>query len=189
MLRIISDENRMNNEEDIIKYLLKNGLDYYHFRKPNWSLERKENFLNGISLRYRNRIVAHYNSSVLGVLIHHKSGKIERNVEKKHSCSNHTLEEVEENLRNYENLFWSPVYDSISKSGYKGNSKICLGSFSEEDKKRIIALGGVEPSKFKDLKEKGFQQIAIKGWFWNQPDYKNAWQEIKNTWQKIERKY
>lgn len=182
-IRIVSDENVISKEKEIILWLLENGLDFYHFRKPKEDSKAIDGFLETIPFHYRKNIVLHHETKVLGFLSHHKQSEIVTGYTNTHSCSSHSKEEVEKNLKHYEHCFWSPVFDSISKQGYKANENISLDDFSEEDKKRIIALGGIEPSRFKELKAKGFKQIAIKGWFWNQPDYKIAWKEIKSKWQ------
>jgi thiamine-phosphate pyrophosphorylase len=189
MIRIVSDESFLKDEKEIIQWLFENGLDYFHLRKSDWAKEDYGTFVSNFSVNDQQKMVCHFPKKIMGCLIHHKSFQTLEENNGFHSCSNHSIEDVKRNLKNYENCFWSPVFDSISKSGYKGNQKICLDRFSEEDKKRIIALGGIEPSRFATVKEKGFSQIAIKGWFWNQPDYKKAWLEIKNTWQELEKKY
>lgn len=187
MIRCFSTENNYPKEEEIIRFLLDNGLDFYHLRKDNWYKEDFELFVSGFNREEQQKIVCHFPEKIGDCLIHH-SVQNKKKEGQFHSCSNHHLEEVLESVKNYENLFWSPVFDSISKDNYSANESIDLEKIPSKLRKRIIALGGVEPSKFKELKERGFSQIAIKGWFWNQKDYKKAWQEIQNRWQELERK-
>jgi thiamine-phosphate pyrophosphorylase len=177
----------MVGENETINYLFQNGLDFYHLRKPNWNKEDFANFTKEFDSFIQKKIVCHFPEKIGDCLIHH-SVQNKKKEGQFHSCSDHRLEEVLESQKNYENLFWSPVFDSISKDNYSANESIDLEKIPSKLRKRIIALGGVEPSKFKELKERGFSQIAIKGWFWNQKDYKKAWQEIQNRWQELERK-
>lgn len=68
--------------------------------------------------------------------------------------------------RGYDYLTLSPIYDSISKEGYKS-------SFERKDLENeirnlpidVIALGGVTPDKFEELKAIGFAGAAMLGYF------------------------
>lgn len=189
MIRILSEEFIHDNELEILIWLLDSGLDYYHVRKVDVTEDVLIQFLNQIPIRYRDKIVLHHNLSIRGFLIHHKSTQRVAMVDKIHSCSVHHLTEALVYLPYYNHVFWSPVFDSISKLGYSKNTEIDLSSIKNTEKKKLIALGGIQPSKFTIVKTMGFSQIAIKGWFWNQVDYKQAWREIQTKWQELEKMY
>lgn len=189
MIRILSEEHIQPNEVEILCWLLDSGLDYYHLRKVGEEREECINLLHQIPDMYRSRVVVHHDVSLHGFLYHHKSIERQQKSMQMHSCSAHQVEEVKTYLEYYNNVFWSPVFDSISKKGYLQNTTIDLSDFNPNLKKKVIALGGIQPSTFKVLKQMGFSQIAIKGWFWNQSDYKQAWKEIRTTWQELEKKY
>jgi thiamine-phosphate pyrophosphorylase len=66
-------------------------------------------------------------------------------------------------------LFISPIFDSISKIGYKSNLdfnelKECL---TEIKNNNIIALGGVKMDNVLKLKNIGFESFALLGSIWN----------------------
>ncbi len=188
MIRILSEEFLHPNELEILIWLLDSGLDYYHFRKKNIEHSILIEFLENIPFQYKRKVVLHHPLSLNGFLYHHKS--FERStVNPVHSCSTHQLTEVKEYVRYYKHIFWSPVFDSISKLGYAKNTEIQLNAIPKLYHKQVIALGGVEPIKFAEIKQMGFSQIAVKGWFWNQQDYKQAWEKIQTTWQELEKRY
>lgn len=63
-------------------------------------------------------------------------------------------------------VFLSPVYDSISKEGYKSAFSLVDSTLLEAlAKRRIVALGGVTPDRFGELKAAGFAGAAMAGYF------------------------
>ena len=182
MIRILSETYIHPKELEILIWLLDSGLDYYHFRKEHVEKKVLVQFLETIPEPYRNRVVLHHDLMIDGFLRHHKSTERSKH-QNIHSCSVHTYAEAEIYVTCYDHIFWSPVFDSISKPGYSKNSGICVHKISPEYQSRLIALGGIEPLKFAQIKHMGFSQIAVKGWFWNQKDYKQAWRKIQTTWQ------
>ena len=64
----------------------------------------------------------------------------------------------------------SPVFDSISKSGYRANP----GLLSDQNKTEIetypvLAMGGVTPENYMGLFEKGYSGAAVIGSVWDDP--------------------
>lgn len=84
-----------------------------------------------------------------------------------YSASCHSLEELASHPgADYVTL--SPVYDSISKSGYQGR----YGPAAVKGKlprKGVIALGGVTPDKFAELSDAGFDGGMLLGYVWDAP--------------------
>lgn len=81
------------------------------------------------------------------------------------SRSCHSLEELAA-CRDADYLFLSPIFDSISKSGYRSAfTDAQLRSASEIDG-HVYALGGVRPENFPLLKEYGFGGAALLGHVW-----------------------
>lgn len=73
----------------------------------------------------------------------------------------------------FENIFWdycflSPVFDSISKPGYKSGFK---NDFVNEGdlNQRVFALGGINKNNIKQVFEKEFFGAAVLGAIWNEP--------------------
>jgi len=190
MIRIISEEHMHKEELDILLWLLDSGLDFYHFRKQDVQQSDLIAFLNQIPQAYRSKIVLHHPISLPGFLRHHNAKQRGLNSANIHSCSVHSKTELTTYINQYQFVFWSPVFDSISKDGYLKNENIQLSDLASEQKSKLIALGGIEPNKFKLASNMGFSHIALKGWFWNRKEtYKEAWIKIQTTWQELEKKY
>ena len=79
------------------------------------------------------------------------------------SC--HSLDEISL-AEGYDYVTLSPIYDSISKAGYK--AKFDIDSLRPVIAgRKVIALGGVTPEKFGELAEKGFSGASLLGYIWN----------------------
>ena len=83
------------------------------------------------------------------------------------TTSFHSLETLTGNKENYEYVFLSPVFDSISKKTHKGkfndsNLEFVLGNL----KKKVIALGGINIEKIEQVMDMGFDGMALLGGIW-----------------------
>lgn len=73
----------------------------------------------------------------------------------------------------YDYVTLSPVYDSISKAGYRqrfspGNPELKALLTGKTAGLRVIALGGVTPESFSELRDAGFGGAAMLGYFENE---------------------
>lgn len=81
------------------------------------------------------------------------------------SRSCHTLGEVMADTTS-DYVFLSPIFDSISKEGYRSAFALTDKALREALKQRhVVALGGVTPDKFAELEEAGFVGAAMLGHF------------------------
>ncbi len=64
--------------------------------------------------------------------------------------------------------FLSPIFDSISKTGYREPIRAITGLIGHRLSQ--IALGGLEPDKTGLCRRAGFEGIAVLGYLWNNPD-------------------
>lgn len=145
-------------------------IDYLHLRKPYSSLEETVRLIKNISPEFYSSIKLHDHFSLLDVFdlggIHLNSrNNYQHPKAKEISYSAHSFMELM-NWQSYDYIMLSPIFDSISKKGYKS-------SFSEEKlkenlkgKNNVIALGGVTPEKFPYLQDLGFYGAAMLGYFW-----------------------
>ena len=139
-----------------------------HIRKPGASEKDIEKLIQEISPQYHNRLKLHDHFELLEKYnlggIHLNSRNPERNLKAKSvSISIHSLDEIE-GKENFDYFFISPVFDSISKEGYKAAFDLDVLSKKIRGKK-AIALGGVSPEKFSQLKSLGFIGAALLGHF------------------------
>lgn len=89
----------------------------------------------------------------------------------------HSMEELQE-LRGFDTVLCSPVFNSISKSGYLTQENWLIPN---EYSAKTVALGGVEPLRFKHLKETGFSNAALLGYIWNSQEPLKQWKNCFNN--------
>jgi thiamine-phosphate pyrophosphorylase len=72
-------------------------------------------------------------------------------------------------VEHFNYVFYSPVFNSISKPGYnsKVSEDLILDKAGYETK--VIALGGVQVSNLPRIKRMGFDGAAVLGTLWNEP--------------------
>jgi thiamine-phosphate pyrophosphorylase len=171
---VITSEKFLEKEEQALNMLFESGLEILHLRKPGSEKTEFEDLLRKISEQYHSRIVIHDHFSLTeeydlkGVHLNRRNPVYEGNKHLSVSCSCHTLGEVSE-CKKYDYLFLSPIFDSISKSGY-------TSGFSDNDllkaagegiiDSKVVALGGVDASNIGNLKSYGFGGAAVLGILW-----------------------
>ncbi|MDE6294558.1 MAG: thiamine phosphate synthase, partial [Muribaculaceae bacterium] len=81
------------------------------------------------------------------------------------SKSFHSLNELAASCLPLDYATLSPIYDSISKTGYKSHfqNKSELSGAIGQSSFPIVALGGVTPDKFNELRALGFGGAAMLG--------------------------
>ncbi len=156
-----------------IEHILYGGIDFVHIRKPGASLRDIKNLIEDIPYALRKRLKLHGHFELLnefnlgGVHINSRC-PIAPPTAHAISRSCHSLEELED-CEKYEYVTLSPIFDSISKSGYR--SAFDLDEIKGKIRsKNVIALGGVDPAKFHILEETGFAGAAMLGCVWNDID-------------------
>ncbi len=163
-------------EHRIITALFDEGLELLHLRKPDTEPVYSERLLTLIPDNYRKRIVTHdhfYLKSeygLRGIHLNHRNPELPPKYKGHISCSCHTEEEVMQHKRACDYVFLSPVFDSISKDGY--SSRFTPAAMADMARRRVIdrkvmALGGVELPKIKELKTLGFGGAVLLGDIWN----------------------
>lgn len=191
-LVVISSPEKIKNEAEAIQHLFHSGLRRFHLRKPDWECHEVENLLQKIPQVYHHFIILHnhyelvkkYGLKGIHLTNHTKNSYVEEKFKDYHiSISTHTFREVQSLSSSYDYAFISPVFESISKKGYK--PAVLLSELSERIEKqplptKLIALGGVKPENLKQLQHSPFDGYAVLGYIWeaykNNPDIK----EIKN---------
>ena len=180
-LIVISSEDKVFNEIEVVNKLFINGLKIFHLRKNNASEEIYSRFIERIDSKYHNRIVLHDHHHLINEFnlkgIHLKElirqdveidfENYKRDIgfsETKHSLSSsfHSKDEIETSEIDFDYLFLSPVFDSISKKKYSGKGF----EVSDIDKK-IFALGGISENNISEAKKLGYTGIAVLGSVWN----------------------
>jgi thiamine-phosphate pyrophosphorylase len=178
-LIVISHPEAIDQEAKLINQLFAAGMKRFHFRKPFATPAELITLLGEIDSAYFNRVVLHQHYELAKQFqisrLHHPAkvrlsaeiAIVERNPSGLSSLSTsiHNLTELQA-LNNYDYAFFSPVFDSISKPGYKG---IIPENFSLErggSITQVIALGGINPANICQVRQMNFDGVAALGSVW-----------------------
>ena len=195
-LIVLSNPTNLNNEHRLLCSLFEAGLTYFHLRKPNFILQEMEAYIQQIPSTYWSKIVLHsHHSLVEKYNLKGKHLSLADSADKRRnnnstsaniskisvkqtntnesinytSTSFHSLEKIKQNSINYEYVFLSPIFDSISKQGYKSAfDKATLKTLLNELNKNveIIALGGIDEHNIPQAVDLGFDGVALLGALW-----------------------
>ncbi len=165
-------------DEDLylIQCLLKKGIDMIHLRKPEADIHECRKLLGELTKEQRANIIIHdypelYEEfSLKGIHINKNVTNLPIGYNGFRTRSCHSFEEIKRYKNEYDYLFLSPIFDSISKMGYKsGFSKDELLKASTDGviDEKVIALGGVTFEMIPYLKELNFGGVAMVGALYN----------------------
>ena len=169
----VTSPSFFDGEASFIGRLLSGGADLVHLRKPGAAESDCARLLDKLTAEERKRIVIHDFFELAGpyglhgIHLNARRSEIPAGYTGHVSRSCHSLEEVKrwKPVCNY--VFLSPVFDSISKQGYRaGVTPEILRRASGEGiiDEKVIALGGVTPDKLQLLHSLGFGGAAMLGY-------------------------
>lgn len=188
-LIVITEEGKVAHERERAVWMLRNGADRLHLRKPSWSQEDVRAWLCAMPSSCLRQITVHNHVEMAcempigGV---HVNGNVSwekvKDVMRKRpktweelmvSVSCHSLREVAENERMADYAFLSPVFDSVSKDGY--TSKFDGETLSRARKEglvneKVMALGGVTLERIGKVRSYGFGGVAMIGGAWRRSE-------------------
>ncbi|MFT7614417.1 MAG: thiamine-phosphate pyrophosphorylase [Parvicellaceae bacterium] len=207
-LVVFSSKEKTTSEIPFVIQMFENGLETFHLRKPRFGTKELEEYISAIPKEYRSRVIIHSHHELAAILklkgIHYSrthrkkglNGKAKFGITRlahrkmKFTKSCHALSSIQEDIRKYDYVFLSPVFDSISKEDYK--SKFSLTKTKEVlDKTRqtVYALGGLNPSNIELAVKTGFDGIALLGYVWeSKKNPLEAFLEVKLKLKEIEAK-
>ncbi len=197
-LIVITPDETAKDELAVVNSLFESGLMRLHLRKPSFTSAGLSDYISGIPSIYHNRIVLcgcfelwreyrlagiHLNSFQRSdrQVLDSVTGVPQATV----STSFHSWQEIMNNKTEYDYVFISPVFDSISKSGYKAGIDLS-GAVSARQQlaarggyiPEIIGLGGVGVDQVAVLRNSGFDGAAILGAVWMADDPVAAFKKI-----------
>ena len=187
-LILISSTDQVNDEVSIINKLFKSGLEYLHVRKPADTEEQVRKLIAGIDPDYYPCISLHQHHCLaeeFGIKRLHytenersklKNNTLEELISKGFllSTSIHDLSLLA-SLNEYHYVFFGPVYNSISKQGYKSVLPPGFKLSKINGSPIIIGIGGIEAKNMDCIKTMNFDGVAILGSIW-----KNTEQAVEN---------
>jgi len=195
MIILIAPEKDIPNEIEILQQLFEEGLEYYHFRKPDKNYEEHVAYLNQIDEKYHDRIVTHYFHELVNEFnlkgIHFQEQKridaLDNGNEyfigldmigKTMSSSFHEPSALENCDIEFDYHLLSPVFSSISKKGYEGR-----GFDVNHIDKTIIGMGGINTDTIEKTLALGFQGIGVLGGVWNAENPVESFKNIKRHYE------
>ena len=177
-MKIIAITSPKVVDEDvrIINTLLDNGVDSVHLRKPDSDIDECRKLLAELSATKRAKIVVHdyselyFEFSLKGIHTNKNVTTLPEGYSGIKTRACHSFEEVIKYKGYYDYLFLSPIFDSISKVGYKSaftNDELLNASKVGIIDEKVIALGGITLDKIQYLRELNFGGVAMLGSIYN----------------------
>lgn len=167
------------HEAEAITTMLRGGkVSRVHLRKPGCEAESMAALIARIPSELRGRISLHDHHELAAT---YGVGGVHLNSRNPHapdgwtglvSRSLHSVDELRAHAADYDYVFVSPVYPSISKPGYK--PRFTVDELRPYLGNRVYALGGVTPARLAELEAAGFGGAAMLGALWRavvRPDH------------------
>ena len=173
---VITHPIAINNEVKIIHSLFAEGLSLLHVRKPDYCAAEMKSFLDAVGWEFNNRIVLHSHhhlAEVFGINRLHFPKKFRNTITEKKdaffSTSTHSISEFNVLKKEYDYAFLSPVFQSISKTGYTASDTDHLKAITQRTNftAKLIALGGISSENIQQALSIGFDDVALLGTIWN----------------------
>lgn len=191
MIVLISPENDIPNELNILHQLFKEGLTHYHFRKPNKTKSAYCEYLDQIDPKYLQYVVLHNHQelatqyAVRGLHLEEKKWREKgdnlpsfvAHYKKQGltvSSSYHEQEDLEKQPVAFDYYILSPVFGAISKPGYEGR-----GFNVTHIQKLIVGMGGINAKSTPEALKLGFKGVGALGGIWNNNDPIASFKELK----------
>lgn len=182
-LIVITPPRFFKGEESILSQLFDEGMQSLHLRKPDSDANEIRKLLDRIPDIYYPKIVLH---DCFGLAVEYGLGGVHLNRRNKQapdsfkgsvSRSCHSIEEIRQS-QEFDYLFLSPIFQSISKEGYGNGFEMKVLKQASDDgiiSDKVIALGGIDLTTLPLLCPFRFGGAAVLGALWgNDPATKNT---------------
>jgi thiamine-phosphate pyrophosphorylase len=180
-LTVVTSPEYFSGEGELINKLFASGLQSLHIRKPVGDLPKFSKLMESIDPVNYPLTVIHQHHEVAPVYgirrLHYteQHRKETSSAARKElllegyqlSSSVHEVGGIDQ-LEDFAYVFFGPVFNSISKTGY--SSVIKAGFVLPPHATKIFAIGGVTAGNLKKLLEMGFDGAAILGAIWLSAD-------------------
>lgn len=177
-----------DGEAEIINALFEQGPTVLHLRKPGATEAQVEKLVMRIRPEFHDRLTLHYLPDLAERLelggYHLSAGHAPapEDWDGRVSASCHTFGELREALKTADYAFLSPIFDSISKNGYKSGfsaDELLAARNAGIINRHVIALGGITPDNMHLVAEMGFGGVALLGSLWGDLTYESV---MRNYW-------
>lgn len=184
MLIVITSETKINNEAQLINTLFEAGLERLHIRKPTFSEKEYAVFISKINSGYYPKIFLHEHHALVekynlgGQHFRKKDNPIPLSIKTPRSTGVHSIKEFKEKESYYDYLLISPVFESISKIGYRSEENLSIQQLNVDLKKKAVALGGITISNIQIAQKMGYSNFAVLGSIWTKKNPLSAFKEM-----------
>ncbi|MEW6469282.1 MAG: thiamine phosphate synthase [Bacteroidota bacterium] len=188
LILISSSEKHAEKEIVQVNKMFELGLENFHLRKPKYTTRELSQYISAIPAHFHNRIIIHshhklvfrYNLKGIHLTRIHRKRKLRQwfimrriALMKPHlltTTSFRKLANLYEEPAKYSYVFLSPIFDSLSGKYQSGFNEFSLKAAMEKTPHRVIARGGMDPSRIEKSKEIGFAGIAFYSSIWKKDD-------------------
>lgn len=191
---VVSNPDVIENEANIVNSLFAEGLELFHLRKPSYSESELIALIQNINEEHHSKIALHQHHQIakqFGIKrIHFTESERLKTKEEEFanhktkefilSTSIHQLKELDSLSTTFNYVLFGPVFESISKKGYKPNKLITV---PKNKKINLIAIGGINSDKIAEVEKMDFDGAALLGAIWT--DTKNAINTFKECNQSV----
>ncbi len=198
-LLAVSPAEAFAEEALLIERLLDAGLVRYHLRKPDVSVQGCAQLLETLPSACRARVVLHQHYELVEMYglggIHVKDvdaadavgarwrRRIEGGV---FSRSLHRIEDLNTNRCEWDAVFLSPVFPSLSKAGYRADwteaaLRDAVQSSNTAGAGKVYALGGIDATNGPKCAALGFQGVVLHGALWQSADPVEVFKRIRKV--------
>jgi len=182
-LIVISSSESFLQEAQLINQLFEAGMNCFHLRKPGYNAEEVNDLIQNINPKNHSKIALHQHHFLAGknsIKRLHFTEQMRNKTEEKDlqqlkqqgftlSTSIHQAEMISK-MQQFDYVFLSPVFNSISKAGYIGFADASFTIQKSVSGPEVIALGGIDASNIHQLKTMDFDGAAVLGSIWQQPE-------------------
>jgi thiamine-phosphate pyrophosphorylase len=185
MIVLLSHPEQIPDETRLVTTLLETFPELiFHLRKPEWNEQQISSFLQSLKTTLHPQIILHHHYQLTasfqlkGIHLPENARRSGINHPEIISTSFHRLEDARNESEQYTYFFCSPVFPSISKSGYHTDENWSINSENDLFKTKAVALGGIEPNRLTEVRKRGFNHIAVLGAVWKSADPIRAMNEL-----------
>ena len=199
MIQIITHGSYIPDETKIWEQLLNEGADSILLRKPGWLEADYASLLSGADPACYSKLMIADHATLCeryGLQGLHFGEATRANITGEQlnkwqqkgwllSTSIHSVDTLHVASNNWNQLLLSPVFDSISKQGYRAAFEESFRLNKDRFKGNVLALGGINYITAGKARDMQFDGIALLGAIWGNPE--NALSEfcrIRDIWRK-----
>lgn len=186
-LIVVTSPHFLPDEARILAALFDAGLDTLHLRKPDATADRVEQLLQALPPPCRERTIIHdfftlkEKYALGGIHLNSRHPQAPQDYQGRLTRACHSLEEAKETSRTgaFDYVLLSPVYDSISKQGYRSGYSIAELRQAQSEgiiNHRVVAMGGIDAGNLQEIKSLGFGGAALLGDIWSRY---HSWSEAE----------